>query len=89
MIDSDRLRQALAAALESGEPIPAARNGRTTIDGVEYTAVPVAELEELRAMKERALDAERWTRGAGAVEKSVGQREGVRYVLYGEVPVQL
>lgn len=51
--DSERLRRALAAATE---PIPPARNGITTIDGVEYTAVPVAELERLRAIEGRAQD---------------------------------
>lgn len=78
MIDSDRLRQALANALESNEGIPPARNGRATIDGVEYTAVPVAELEELRAMKKRAQECSTW---CGRDE----MHRAVRYIETGEI----
>lgn len=77
MIDSDRLRQALANALESNEGIPPARNGRATIDGVEYTAVPVAELERLRAIEKRAQHAR-------AMGSSVGEIEAAAWILNGD-----
>lgn len=52
----------------------------------EWAQAVLTELGRLQAVEKRLNDAERWTRGAGEFERSAGQREAVRYVLYGEVP---
>lgn len=72
-INLDHLRD----ALERDVVIPPASNGRVTIDGVEYTAVPVAELERLRAIEKRAQHAR-------AMGSSVGEIEAAAWILNGD-----